>query len=188
MSILQTTARASSRRGEPPSEALRRRHLRIGWWALAVFATLGLVLESLHAFKVAAYVDAASETRRLLFRLGHAHGVMLSIVHLVWAFAGAPLVCARGRLAPWVSRLLIAALVLLPGGFLLGGLVVYGGDPGIGILLVPAGALLLIAAIVLTARAAGGAREPGALPDRRLEPRGAQDDSVAAKSPPGGAA
>lgn len=153
-----------------------------------MFATLGLVLESLHAFKVAAYVDAASETRRLLFRLGHAHGVMLSIVHLVWAFAGAPLVCARGRLAPWVSRLLIAALVLLPGGFLLGGLVVYGGDPGIGILLVPAGALLLIAAIVLTARAAGGAREPGALPDRRLEPRGAQDDSVAAKSPPGGAA
>lgn len=148
-------------------EALRRRHLRFGWWSLALFATLGLVLESLHAFKVAAYVDAASETRRLLFTLGHAHGVLLSLVNLVWAMAGAPLVAVRGELAAWVSRLLIAATLLLPVGFLLGGLRVYGGDPGVGILLVPPGALLLIAALALTARAAGAAGERAATPPPR---------------------
>ena len=35
--------------------------------------------------------------------------------------------------------------VLLPGGFLLGGLVIHGGDPGIGIYLTPIGAALLLA-------------------------------------------
>ena len=33
------------------------KHLRIGYWSLCLFVTLGLVLESLHAFKVGAYVD-----------------------------------------------------------------------------------------------------------------------------------
>lgn len=135
-------------------DVLRRRHLRFGWWSLALFATLGLVLETLHAFKVPGYVDAASETRRLLFTLAHAHGVLLSLVHLVWARSGAPLLAAGGRGAQAVSRALIAASVLLPGGFLLGGVRVYGGDPSIGVLLVPVGALLLIVALVLTARAA----------------------------------
>ena len=34
-----------------------RRHLRIGWWSLLCFATVGLVLEMLHGFKVRAYLD-----------------------------------------------------------------------------------------------------------------------------------
>ena len=41
---------------------------------------------------------------------------------------------------------------MLPGGFFLGGLVIYAGDPGIGILLVPVGAVLLLAAVFLIAR------------------------------------
>ena len=41
-----------------------RRHLRVGWWSLLAFATLGLALESLHGFKVRAYLDVSSETRR----------------------------------------------------------------------------------------------------------------------------
>ena len=37
-----------------------RRHLRVGWRALFVFATLGLILESLQGFKIAAYLDRKS--------------------------------------------------------------------------------------------------------------------------------
>jgi hypothetical protein len=48
---------------------------------------------------------------------------------------------------------LLGASVLLPGGFFLGGLFLYGGDPGLGVLLVPLGALLLLVAVLLTARA-----------------------------------
>jgi hypothetical protein len=47
----------------------------------------------------------------------------------------------------------MAASILLPGGFFAGGLVYYGGDPGPGILLVPVGAVLLLAAIFMLARA-----------------------------------
>jgi hypothetical protein len=54
----------------------------------------------------------------------------------------------------------------LPGGFLLGGIIVYGGDPNPGVLLSPIGALLLAAGglgIVrsLFAGAPGSGRDPG---------------------------
>ena len=42
------------------------------------------------------------------------------------------------------SHALVAAGVLLPVGFFLGGVVTYGGDPGLGVLLVPIGAVSLI--------------------------------------------
>ena len=51
-----------------------------------------------------------------------------------------------------VSTSLYAASVLLPGGFFLGGVVFYAGDPGVGVLLVPAGAALLLFAIYGIAR------------------------------------
>jgi hypothetical protein len=41
----------------------------------------------------------------------------------------------------------------MPVGFFLGGLFVYAGDPGLGILLVPVGGLLLFVAVLLTALA-----------------------------------
>ena len=53
------------------------------------------------------------------------------------------------------SRCLLAALVLIPLGFLLGGAYTHRGDPGLGILLVPPGALCLFVAVFLTARASG---------------------------------
>ena len=52
-----------------------------------------------------------------------------------------------------VSRTLMGGSILLPAGFFLGGLFVYDGDPGLGIYLVPIGALLLIVAVFLAARA-----------------------------------
>ena len=133
-----------------------RRHLRIGWWSLLCFATVGLALEMLHGFKVRAYLDVSNETRRLMWTLGHAHGTLLALVHVIFGLS------LRATAEPFVRNLrlisscLIGASVLLPGGFFLGGIVVYGGDPGLGVLLVPVGAVLLLAAVFFIASQAGG--------------------------------
>lgn len=129
------------------AERLARRHLRFGWTAVLVFAVLGLTLETLHGFKVRAYLDVANETRRLMWTLAHAHGTLLGIVNVLYGLTVAGFAdWGRGALP---SRGLIAAAVLLPAGFFLGGLQPYGGDPGLGVLLVPVGAVALIAALAV---------------------------------------
>jgi hypothetical protein len=129
-----------------------RLHLAFGWGSLLVFATFGLLLEMLHGFKVAAYLDLTNGTRRLMWTLAHAHGVGLAIIHLLFAMQVQVLPGVGASRHALVSRLLIAASVLLPGGFFAGGVVYYGGDPGLGILLVPVGAVLLLTAVFLLAR------------------------------------
>ena len=122
------------------------RHLRVGWRALLVFAALGLLLESLQGFKVAAYLDVSNETRRLMWRLAHAHGTLLAVVNILFALTlrtSPSTLPAASRISP----VLIAATLLLPLGFFLGGLWFYAGDPGPGILLVPIGAGLLLLAV-----------------------------------------
>jgi len=47
---------------------------------------------------------------------------------------------------------MLGATLLMPAGFFLGGVVFYGGDPGVGILLLPIGAVLLLVAVALTLR------------------------------------
>ena len=144
-----------------------RRHLRLGWWSLLVFAGLGLALESFHGFKVRAYLDVSNDTRRLMWTLAHAHGTLLSLVHIVFGLSirVVPEMSAQDR--PSISWCLIGASVLLPTGFFLGGVAFYGGDPGIGVLLVPIGAVSLIAAVFLLARQVGpssggrGVLDPG---------------------------
>jgi hypothetical protein len=130
-----------------------RRHLRLGWWALLVFATLGLMLESLQGFKVAAYLDVSNETRRVMWRLAHSHGTLLAAINILFALtlrSGAgPAIAA----APRISAALIAATLLLPAGFFLGGIFFYAGDPNIGVLLVPIGGVLLLVALFWIARA-----------------------------------
>jgi hypothetical protein len=133
------------------------RHLRFGWWSLLVFATMGLVLESLHGFKVRAYLDVSNETRRLMWTLAHAHGTLLAVVHIVFGLTirGVPERNAVNQRL--ISRSLIGASVLLPGGFFLGGIAFYSGDPGLGVLLVPVGAVLLLTAVLLVARSVDSA-------------------------------
>ena len=131
-------------------QRLVTRHLRAGWWGLAVFVVLGAVLELLHAIKSPVYLDAGRETTRLLLRLAHAHGTLLSVVNIVYALT----VHARPAAArPVASASLVASLVMIPGGFLLGGAWARGGDPGLGVLLLPAGAVLLLVASFVVARA-----------------------------------
>jgi len=141
-------------RTNPDLRPLARRHLRFGWWALFVFLTVGLVLEGLHGFKVGWYLDVSSSTRRHMWTLAHAHGTLLGLVNVAFGLTVPLLAEWDARLRRLSSAFLIAAGILLPGGFFLGGLVIHAGDPGLGILLVPAGGLLLMAAAFLTARAA----------------------------------
>ncbi|MCA9634630.1 MAG: hypothetical protein KC420_01165 [Myxococcales bacterium] len=126
------------------------RHLRAGWWALLIYLVLGFGLEALNGFKVGWYLDVDNETRRSMFRLAHAHGALLGLCNLALAstLGSGRVVVGRVGLA---SACLLAATVLLPGGFLLGGLVIYDGDPGLGIALVPIGALLLVIGVGLVA-------------------------------------
>ena len=137
------------------TEDYARRHLRIGWWTLLVFATLGLVLESLQGFKIAAYLDVANDTRRTMWRLAHAHGTLLGAINILFALtlrsSPAPLTAASR-----ISIALIAATLLLPLGFFLGGVVFYAGDPGIGVLVVPLGGVLLLLALFSIASRSGG--------------------------------
>ena len=119
------------------------RHLRVGWRALLAFATLGLILESLQGFKVAAYLDVSNETRRLMWRLAHAHGTLLGTINILFALTlrSTPTPPAA---TPRISIALIAATLLLPLGFFLGGAWFYAGDPGVGVVLVPLGAAALL--------------------------------------------
>jgi hypothetical protein len=133
------------------ASSLVRRHLVIGWGMLLVFLVLGLVLDALLGFKVAWYVNVGNTTRRLVWTLAHAHGVLLGLVNLGFALTVhlRPFASRRQTVA---SACFVGASVLLPGGFLLGGLVIYDGDPGLGIYLTPIGGLLLLGAVILTFR------------------------------------
>jgi hypothetical protein len=135
-----------------PAVDYTRRHLRLGWWSLLAFATLGLGLESLHGFKIRAYLDVSNETRRLMWTLAHAHGTLLAILNIVFGLSVrvAPEL-TTSRLA-FVSSALAGATIVMPAAFFLGGIAFYAGDPGLGILLLPVGAILLLAAIFWIAR------------------------------------
>ena len=123
-----------------------RQALRTGLVLLAVSLPLGLTLEALHAMKVQVYLGSA--TRREMWRLAHAHGTMLGILCLVVAGLGPRLAADLARRLR-LERLLAAGSVAMPLGFLLGGVLNSEGDPSLGILLVPAGGLFLLAALVL---------------------------------------
>jgi hypothetical protein len=133
----------------PALHELVRRHLRLGWIGLLVFTTLGAVLETLHAFKSGAYLGVGNETRRLLWTLAHAHGVGLSLLHIGFAGTARLAFASPTPRLRRAGRLVGLATVLLPGGFFLGGIATYDGDPGVGVLLAPVGAGLLWVAILL---------------------------------------
>ena len=71
----------------PTTDARRiaGRNMRFGWFALLLFATLGIALETMHGFKIGWYLDVGNEVRRLMWRLAHAHGGLLAIVNILFA-------------------------------------------------------------------------------------------------------
>ncbi len=134
--------------------ALSQSHIQFGWWSLLAFLATGIILEALHGFKVPWYLNVGNETRRLMFTLGHAHGTLFAIVNIA-------LGCSCTLLAPRLkyshftaaSFLLKISTLAMPIGFILGGVQIYAGDPGVGIVLVPVAAILLLVAIAKIALA-----------------------------------
>jgi len=128
-------------------DRLALRHALVGWTGLLIFLTLGILLEIFHGLKLDLYLDVRQETRRFMWTLAHAHGTLISLVHL--AFAWSLTFCSRWMNVPGAgfrsaSWAFTGGLILMPLGFLLGGIWTYGGDPGVGIFLVPPGALLML--------------------------------------------
>ena len=131
-------------RSTPRAQTIKKnahRNLRFGWWSLLVFLSVGGALETLHGFKIGWYVDVGNETRRLMFTLAHAHGTLLALINIAAGLTARKV--DRFELRSSVSFALIWAAILLPAGFFLGGIVTYDGDPGLGVWLVPVGAILL---------------------------------------------
>lgn len=150
----------------PSTSRYAHRHALFGWWSLLVFLVLGFGLELLHGFKIRMYLDVSNETRRLMWTLAHAHGGLLGLVHIVFGLSLRVQPEIGSRRLGAISASLLAASVLLPGGFFLGGISFYGGDPGLGIVLAPVGAALLIAGVFGIARAVDRGERSGAGADR----------------------
>ena len=151
-----------SRAKKTSSEELSyaRRHIRFGWCSLLVFVTLGLALEAMHGLKIGWYLDVSNQTRRLMWTLAHAHGTLLALLNLALASTVKLFPTSSVRAA---SRWMLGASVLMPVGFFLGGWVTHGGDPGVGIVLVALGGLMLFVAVLLIVRGvAAGSPTDGA--------------------------
>jgi hypothetical protein len=128
-----------------------QRHFRFGWWSILVFLLLGLTLETLHGFKSQWFLSEQYEARRLVWRLAHAHGTLLGLVHIAFAFTISSMGISGAKRCRIASPCLHAATVLLPGGFFLGGIYTYDGDPGLGVFLAPCGGLALLVAVLMVA-------------------------------------
>jgi len=102
-----------------------------------------LLLESLIGYRVPAYLR--DELRREIFRLAHTHGTLLNLVLL-----GAALCIDRGLVSPSKIGLLLLRIgaILMPVGFLLGGIWHTEGEPGLGVWLAPLGGILVILGVV----------------------------------------
>jgi hypothetical protein len=131
---------------------LQRRHLRFGWYSLLVFLSFGAALELLHGFKVSYYLAVDHETRRLMWRLAHAHGALFALVNVAFALSVCHVQDTRAADLRLASACFIVGALLVPLGFFVGGVFAQAGDPGLFVLLVPLGALLLFYAILKTAR------------------------------------
>jgi len=119
------------------------RLIRQGWISLALWITFGVLLEGLIGFRTPSYLDDG--VRREMFRMAHAHGTLLNLILIGAA------ICARLdmiRLGRMTSLGLCTAAILLPAGFLVGGLWHFKDEPGPAILLVPIGAIVLLATAI----------------------------------------
>ncbi|MFV8755906.1 hypothetical protein ACNOYE_35595 [Nannocystaceae bacterium ST9] len=134
------------------------RHLRASLALVALFLASGLWLEAMIGLRAQGWLD--DPLRREFLRLGHAHGGLLGLLNLGLAWALERLATP----ASWAGKIRVAAwtgALLVGSGFMLGGLLHGPTDPGLPILIVPAGAMLLLASLVATALVRPGDAAPG---------------------------
>jgi hypothetical protein len=129
-------------------------HQLYGWGGLGLFVCLGALLEVLLAYRAAWLVGADHTVTRTMLRLAHAHGTLLAVLQFCFALSVRSVAPASDAVAPrglrMASGAMTASQLLIPGGFLAGALAAEGSDPGLGVLLVPAGAGFLLLGIALT--------------------------------------
>lgn len=167
-----------------PSDVLAAssRHFVIGWVGLAIAMVGGLLVDLMLGLKLGLYLDVDNQTRRLLWRLAHAHAAGFSLVHLVFAAYLSTQVDRISTPLRAASQLATIGLIALPAGFALGGAQLYGDDPGLAIFLAPVGgvAMTLAAACIVwdaysRRRRGFPATEAGDLPRESAEnPRSAK--------------
>jgi len=109
---------------------------------------MGLWLEAMYGLRAEGWID--DPLRREFLRLGHSHGALLGLVNVALAWAMERLETP----AAWARKIRIAAIcgALLVGvGFVAGGLLHGPTDPGLPILVVPAGALMVLTSAISVA-------------------------------------
>ena len=137
----------SASESEAAAAATSRAGLVVGLAGLLAWLVGGMALEALHALKSSAYLE--DPVRRLTWTLAHAHGTLLSIAAIVLGVVVLPRSGAGAASQRRSDRLFAAGAILLPLGFLLGGISHPEGDPGLGILLVPIGAIACAAGLAM---------------------------------------
>jgi len=124
---------------QPVTANYSERMIFQGWVSIALWMSVGLLLEGLLGYKIPAYLS--DPQRRELFRLAHTHGTFLGLVLVAAAL------CAQrtGGNPPRLARMALrVGSILMPVGFLLAGIWHPEGDPGPAIWIVPPAALMLI--------------------------------------------
>jgi hypothetical protein len=110
---------------------------------IAIWMSFGLLLEGFIGFRVPSYMSVS--VRRELLQLAHTHGTLLSLILLAVA------ICAKCELV-FPRKFAIIALrigsILMPLGFLFGGIWLIKDEPNPSIFLAPLGGLLMIFGIV----------------------------------------
>lgn len=113
------------------------------WLGIGLWMLFGLLVEGLIGFRAPAYMT--DEVRRELFRLAHAHGTLLNLMIL----AAYLFLQNSSIVVPNAAIISMrAGVVLMPLGFLLGGIWHYGSDPGLGIFLAPVGGIMVIFGVI----------------------------------------
>lgn len=152
--MTQHTRSGAATESRDPAAALC---LRAGWTLVTVSLGFGLLLESFHLMKLPLYLEI--HLRRELWTLAHAHGTLLGAVAIVAGLTVERLVPEPAN-RTLIARLLTWGAVLVPLGFLGGGVANAEGDPSLAIVLVPMGSLLALGGAGLLARAAWAERTP----------------------------
>jgi len=129
--------------------------LATGWTLVAASLAGGLLLESFHLVKLPLYMDV--HVRRELWTLAHAHGALLGVIAVLFGLSADRLLPEPATRA-LAARMVTTGAIIVPLGFLGGGIGNAEGDPSLAILLVPVGALLALAGLGLLARGAWASR------------------------------
>ncbi len=128
---------------ETQSKINVRSLLRQSFIGIAAWMSFGLLLEGFIGFRVSAYMSVP--IRREMFQLAHTHGTLLSILLLISALTISKDLVYPNKLAILLLRI---GTVLMPLGFLLGGIQPNKDEPNALVFLAPIGGILVILGII----------------------------------------